>query len=315
MKDDVIQETGLRLLKLWDALDHDRPLLPLAYTIARNLVADEIRRNRNVDVAEEVDVSSDEFVTERAGLARVELGQVEEGLTSLTEKQRSVVLSDLGMAPRPEMGPDAIKMARMRARRSLLAFLTGASKLHAGVVFNFKRLLRTAEVAAAGRDGWAAGAGAVAAVAMLATWSGPPPGWSPVPHGVGDPLRPQIRVDEGSVATGSLDRGGEPSAAAPQKSAGRTIARSAPAEDSVARPQQRSAPDENPPTIAVGENEARVGAGVRILGGGAQAGDDGQQDVSLCADSDSFYAGPAGDPNCSGTIVSAEAGGDVTTGH
>jgi len=136
-----------------------------------------------------------------------------------------------------------------------------------------------------------------------------------LPEGAGDPVRPQTRVNEEFVVTGSPEHEVESFPAAPHRSAGRTIARTAPPGRAVPGPQQRPAPAEDPPTVAVGDNEARVGAGVRILGGGAHAGDDGQQDVSLCADSDSFYAGLAGDPTCSGTIVSIEAGGDVTTGH
>lgn len=314
LKEDVVQETGLRLLKVWDALDHSRPLLPLAYTIARNLVADEIRRNRNVDVGEEVDTASDEFVTERAGLARIELRRVEEALVSLTEKQRSVVLSDLGVAPPPKMGPDAIKMARMRARRSLLALLAGASRVHAGIVVDFKRVLRAVDAAFGGtRDGWAtAAAGTLAAVAILATtWSVPPDVVRP-PRGDGRASSPPMLSEAADAARAA--RSPAPASEQDTPPVAAVRGRSAPAVGNE-RAGAAAAEPRDPPALAVGGNEARVGAGVSVLGDGVHAGNEDQNDVVVCADPDTFYAGVIGDPTCAGSVLFAEGGGEVTTGN
>ncbi|HVL64069.1 MAG TPA: sigma-70 family RNA polymerase sigma factor [Actinomycetota bacterium] len=312
LKDDVVQETGLRLLKVWDDLDHDRPLLPLAYTIARNLVADEIRRNRNLDMGDEVEEASDEFVTERAGLARLELRQVEKAMGSLTEKQRAVLLADLGVGPPPEMGPDAIKMARMRARRTLLALLAGATRLHGAVLVNWKRLFRAAEVTLAPREGTGAAAGALVAAAVLATTWSAPPRWSQQENGAApsavapgavtvlDPMPMGMRTGGMIGAPPDLRNTG---ASDPQKPAA--------ANSAVSADQQE--PEESPPSVEIGGHEARAGMAVRVFGMGTHAGDQDQDSITVCADHDRFRVATVGDEGCHGTVLQLEGGGEVRT--
>lgn len=137
-REDVVQETGLRLYRMWDQVDPAGSPIGLALTIAMNIVRDNARRDSHRTVVEiEPDVPAICDV-ERSGLARLELSRVRRALTELTPAQRSVLLSELdrNQAP-PEASAAAIKMLRMRARRNLSAILERAG---AGVlVARFRR--------------------------------------------------------------------------------------------------------------------------------------------------------------------------------
>lgn len=137
-REDVVQETGLRLYRMWDQVDPAGSPIGLALTIAMNIVRDNARRDSHRTVVEiEPDIPAICDV-ERSGLARLELGRVRRALSELTPAQRSVLMAELdrNQAP-PEASAAAIKMLRMRARRNLSAILERAG---AGVVIaRFRR--------------------------------------------------------------------------------------------------------------------------------------------------------------------------------
>jgi DNA-directed RNA polymerase specialized sigma24 family protein len=128
-REDIIQETGLRLFVRWSQLDPDRPVWPFALTIALNLMKDEqrmqARRNASPQRADDVI----ERGVEEEALARLELNSVQVALQKLTPAQRSVLLADLGELPYDNRAPAALKMLRMRARRTLRSVIDRASAL------------------------------------------------------------------------------------------------------------------------------------------------------------------------------------------
>ena len=126
-REDVVQETGLRLYRMWDQVDPAGSPIGLALTIAMNIVRDNARRDSHRQVVEiEPDVPALCDV-ERSGLARLELSRVRRALSELTPAQRMVLLSELDRNQRPpEASAAAIKMLRMRARRNLSAILERA---------------------------------------------------------------------------------------------------------------------------------------------------------------------------------------------
>ncbi len=124
-REDIVQETGLRLFRMWAAVDPERPVWALAVTIALNLVRDEARRGIGREVLGFVpDIANPHEDVERSGLARIELGRVERALLELTPAHRSILLAEVGDAePATDRGPNAVKMLRMRARRRLHSLL------------------------------------------------------------------------------------------------------------------------------------------------------------------------------------------------
>jgi DNA-directed RNA polymerase specialized sigma24 family protein len=123
--DDIVQETGLRLFKMWDEIDAMRSPRGLAFTIASNLLWDERNRRSAREVVGDVPEQSREDV-ERAGIARLELARVRRAMGRLNPQQRAVLLAEIGDATGPDGSPDAVKMMRMRARKRLHALLETA---------------------------------------------------------------------------------------------------------------------------------------------------------------------------------------------
>lgn len=134
--DDVLQETSIKLLRVWKTIDHDRPALPLAVTIARNTLRDELRRtarHAHAELSEEVRVRDD---LDAVVSARLELARVGSELTRLTPGQRAALLTEVGGGSRSPDTP-RVKMLRARARarlRELVAqaggfVATGAARL------------------------------------------------------------------------------------------------------------------------------------------------------------------------------------------
>jgi DNA-directed RNA polymerase specialized sigma24 family protein len=119
-RDDILQETALRLIKVWNQIDPFRSVPALATTIALNLVRDEARRrNGAANVAELPDLP-EPFDVETAGLARVELARVRIAMTQLSPAQRAALLREVGSGVlQAAPGTDAEKMLRMRARKKL----------------------------------------------------------------------------------------------------------------------------------------------------------------------------------------------------
>lgn len=127
LRDDVMQETALRLYRAWDRVDPDRPLLPLAVTIANNVVWDERHKRSQVEVPGAVPDRPALHDVEELGLARMELGRVKDLMSRLSAPHRSVLLAEVGGAEPPEGSRDATKMLRLRARKKMRSLMEAAS--------------------------------------------------------------------------------------------------------------------------------------------------------------------------------------------
>lgn len=124
-REDIVQETGLRLFGMWERVDPNRPTWRLAVTIALNLMRDEARRNGRREILGTVPEMATDYDVEEAGLARLELDRVRRALGELSSLHRSVLLRELGDGPEINgRGANAIKMLRLRARRELVALLS-----------------------------------------------------------------------------------------------------------------------------------------------------------------------------------------------
>jgi RNA polymerase sigma factor (sigma-70 family) len=163
--EDVVQETGIKLLRAWASIDRDRPVTPFAVTIARNCLRDELRRqSRRPEVAlpDEIQLR-DDVVTQVS--ARIELERVTSLLPRLTPGQRAALLGEVEGTRRGAEAP-RVKMLKMRARRRLRELLAQAG----GFV-----VTRVARVRGAGGDGGArvfADLGLVLQAALLAAIAG-----------------------------------------------------------------------------------------------------------------------------------------------
>ena len=137
LADDIVQDTGLRLFRMWDDVDEARSPRGLALTIAGNLLWDETNRRKRHELLGEVPEDQYDDV-ERAGIARIELARVRRAMGKLNPHHRSVLLAEIGDDEVPFGSSASIKMMRMRARRRLTALLESAS---AGAFFPLFRKL------------------------------------------------------------------------------------------------------------------------------------------------------------------------------
>lgn len=155
-QDDLIQDTALRLYKMWDTVDRNRPAWALTVTIALNLLRDEYRRAPHADVVSELPDIPQNYDVERAGLARVEIGRVRQALAEMSPAHRLVLLAEVG---HPAGVIDAgAKMRRMRARRKLTEILERVSAIF---VLPARRLADLAQAMVGARDGLVAGVSCV----------------------------------------------------------------------------------------------------------------------------------------------------------
>lgn len=162
-REDLIQETALRLLARWERLDKTRPIVPLAATIALNLMRDDFRRAKH-EVVSEVESSGPAGDVEHEGLARLEFSRVAKAMKDLSISHRRVLLADVSDPPTqslvdsrgprlatldgdpvpsgsaPPRSPAATKMLRMRARRRLAAILETAGVLVGAVRLRLHQL-------------------------------------------------------------------------------------------------------------------------------------------------------------------------------
>src|SRR4051795_8396240 len=151
-RDDVVQETALRVYRVWDSLDSTRPRWPFVITVGVNIWRD-IVRSRTGRIASEhpsawIEVTAEHDV-ERDVLARQELRQVGVAMQSMAPEQRRLLLATEefadtlppllpaergGRLPAPGGSADpprpllpAERVARMRARRQLARAVGRAS--------------------------------------------------------------------------------------------------------------------------------------------------------------------------------------------
>ena len=127
--DDVIQETGLRLLRHWKTVDQST-IWSLTLTVAGNIIKDDMRRRaRDERFAESLPVNTYVDIEERA-LARVELWKTHRAIDALSAVQRTALLTDVyGFESAVSHNSGTAKMSRLRARRRLRQTLGRASGL------------------------------------------------------------------------------------------------------------------------------------------------------------------------------------------
>ncbi len=147
--DDIVQETGFRLFKMWDQVDPERSPWGLTLTIAKNLLWDELHRRGSREILIEPPERPTSMDVEDAGIARLELWRVGRALLKMSPAHRAVLLAELGDEKIISTSQAATKMMRMRARRRLTALLDTASvsALTVGVLarkwaFQFQQFVR-----------------------------------------------------------------------------------------------------------------------------------------------------------------------------
>lgn len=148
LAEDITQETGLRLIKMWPRIDKTQPVWPLVATITLNLMRDEMRREGSHELTYAVpDVPSLENV-ERRGMARLELRAVGGALSQMADTQRHVLLAEVSEDTSDAPDPSATRMLRMRARRKLQSLMDHASLLGIALGDHLRRVVRHVELAA-----------------------------------------------------------------------------------------------------------------------------------------------------------------------
>ena len=145
LAEDLTQETGLRLIRMWPKIDQTQPLWPLVATIALNLMRDEMRKDGSYELTYSVPDSPSTENVERRGLARLELRAVEGALAQMGDKHRHVLLAEVS-EPTDSTDPSATRMLRMRARRKLQNLLDHASLLGIALGDHMRRIVRETEV-------------------------------------------------------------------------------------------------------------------------------------------------------------------------
>ena len=180
-RDDVVQETALRVYRSWTGLDPHRPAWPFVITVGINIWRDVIRE-RTGRIAQchptaHIEMTADLDV-ERDVLAREEFASTVVAMRSLAPEQRRLLLAteEFGDTARP-LRP-AERVARMRVRRQLARAVGRASAVL--VVLWLRRPARTTGVVAT------AYAGAIAA-AMLTS-----PAMVPMPAVTAIPAAPAV---------------------------------------------------------------------------------------------------------------------------
>ena len=155
MRDDVIQDTALRLYGMWMRVENDRSAWPLTKTIALNLVRDASRRRGSVEVEWEIPDVPGPHDVESSGIARIELRRIEKALREMSPAHRSLILEEVGgEAGAVATSPAAEKMMRMRARKRLIALLEKVSILLPG---KHSRFIEWGSSLFTARDGLAGG--------------------------------------------------------------------------------------------------------------------------------------------------------------
>lgn len=132
-REDILQETALRLFRSWDKLDETRPVEPYARVIANNVWRDALRRGPKEDPVEQLpEIVSAPDSVEHVCEVRDEFSRVRRALGAMRLDQSrllyAVAAEEAGDVPAAP-ATDAVRMARMRARRQLRVALEVASGL------------------------------------------------------------------------------------------------------------------------------------------------------------------------------------------
>lgn len=126
-REDLVQETALRVYRAWGSIDQDRPIEPFVRTIAMNAWRDQLRRHRPLSRLELLpERPSTAPSVEHVAVVRSELRAVGHVLRQLTGSQRALLLT--AAQPRDGIRMTArSRMARTRARRRLRGVLLEGS--------------------------------------------------------------------------------------------------------------------------------------------------------------------------------------------
>jgi DNA-directed RNA polymerase specialized sigma24 family protein len=266
-RDDVVQETALRLYRGWGMVDVERGVEPYAKVIAMNVWRDVCRRASTVrEVPGDVPEVAVGNEVERIGMARDELRRVTAAFVRLRPSER-VALRDAACAElRSEAAgvtPAAARMARMRARRSLALMLRTASVV-AGVLGALRgrsSVLRPATTAAA----------CTSVVMLMLALAPPGRGSQPETPVVLTPQTSVVATTTSSVAwLHSATSTGAARAAAGSSS---SLARRAPARAAKPKPARVNVAD---------VVEATIHADVDVFGYRVQVKDRGEGQVPVC---------------------------------
>lgn len=236
-RDDVVQETALRVYRSWTGLDPNRPAWPFVITVGLNIWRDVIRertgRIAQCHPTEHIEITADHDV-ERDVLAREELASTVVAMRSLAPEQRRLLLATEEFGDRVRPLRPAERVARMRARRQLARAVGRASAVVA--LLWLRRPARSSGVVAT------AYAGALAAAALTGPAMTPMPAISAVPA-------PQHAIH----APRHVASGGAHGAAHAARDTQRTVGRSstppsvAPTDTTPATDETPSAPVSAPP--------------------------------------------------------------------
>lgn len=129
-RDDVVQETALRVYRSWTGLDPTRSVWPFVITVGINIWRDIIRertgRIAQVHPTEHIEVTADQDV-EHEVLARQELANTVVAIRALAPEQRRLLLATEEFHDTVRPLRPAERVARMRVRRQLAKAVGRAS--------------------------------------------------------------------------------------------------------------------------------------------------------------------------------------------
>jgi DNA-directed RNA polymerase specialized sigma24 family protein len=249
-RDDLVQETATRLFTMWERIDWDRPTGPLACRIALNSWRDQWRRYGDRELVGNVPEQPAGIDTERAALARVEVGEVARALATLSPDTAQVLrlaARDVEGEIRTSAPSASARMARTRARRALATMVKVASGIAAALALSGRWLSRSGPATALSL-------GMVVSLSLLLGGSGR--SGMPVPPPLHQPLSMPVAVARSSSAHASV------------RVAARATARPRPTQ----RPEAHrpSHPDPSPYVVPLGPVDLGVLLDVNAFGDGVR---------------------------------------------
>lgn len=139
--DDIVQETSITMYRLWDKLDHFHPIWPFVRVVAERVAIAEGRRHSKVELRSELPEEAD-IDAETLALWRVDIERVRAALSSLSRRDREVLLAEINEALPLALRSSALKMTRMRARKRLRDFLGDGGSIF-GVLPSLRKTIST----------------------------------------------------------------------------------------------------------------------------------------------------------------------------